>query len=82
MCTCTIIGRDATVDGSVLLGANNDWDGTPGQVVHVPRISHTSEEVFRTIRGYEIRFPTAIPVASMPLGTGSTLGQRASTKTR
>ncbi len=54
MCTCTIIGRDATVDGSVLLGANNDWDGTPGQVVHVPRISHTSEEVFRTIRGYEI----------------------------
>lgn len=54
MCTCTIIGRDATEDGSVLLGANNDWDRTPGRLRYVPRMEHGRDESFRTVRGFEI----------------------------
>ncbi len=57
MCTCVIAGRKATADGSVFLGANDDWVGTPGQLLHIPRTAHGPDAVFRTIRGFALPQP-------------------------
>ena len=54
MCFSIIAGKNATVDGSVLLGLNNDWPGCPGHVRHIPRIKHGDEDNFILVNGKEI----------------------------
>ena len=54
MCTSIVIGKDATVDGSVILAANNDWPGYAGRIKRVPRKEHKSGEMFTLVNGMEI----------------------------
>ncbi|SDO89621.1 dipeptidase [Desulforhopalus singaporensis] len=53
-CTSMMIGKNATVDGSVILAANDDWSGTPSHLVRVPRKKHNPDETFTLIRGEKI----------------------------
>lgn len=54
MCTCLIAGRKATSSGRVLLAANDDWDGVPGLLAHVPRQRHAEEETYLLVGGRRI----------------------------
>lgn len=54
MCTCLIAGRRATASGRVLLAANDDWDGVPGLLAHVPRQRHTAGEACLLAGGRQI----------------------------
>ena len=40
MCTTLLAGKNATVSGCVLFGANDDWDNVPGVLTHEPRKVH------------------------------------------
>ena len=53
-CTSLIIGKDATVDGSVIIGGNCDFGGHRGRMVYVPRMEHKPGETFKLYRGKEI----------------------------
>lgn len=54
MCYSLIVGKNATVDGSVILGANNDWPGYPGHILYTPRKQHGKEDKFILASGVEI----------------------------
>ena len=54
MCTCILAGRKATAYGTVLLAANDDWDGVAGALTHVPRRRHAPGEMYRLVGGREI----------------------------
>lgn len=54
MCTCLIAGRRATSSGRVLLAANDDWDGVPGLLAHVPRQRHMAGETCLLVGGRRI----------------------------
>lgn len=54
MCTTLLAGKNATVSGSVLFGANDDWDNVPGVLTHVPRCTHAPGTMYRLVGGYEI----------------------------
>lgn len=54
MCFAVIVGKDATVDGSVLLGTNNDWPGTPGHILYAPKKEYEQGNTFILTNGIEI----------------------------
>ncbi|WP_201567665.1 C69 family dipeptidase [Psychrobacter sp. JCM 18900] len=54
MCFSVIAGRNTTTTGCVIMGVNNDWPGSPGQVHHKPHKSYGSEDTFLTVKGIEI----------------------------
>ena len=54
MCTTLLAGKNATVSGSVLFGANDDWDNVPGVLTHVPRCTHAPGTMYRMVGGLEI----------------------------
>jgi len=54
MCTSLIVGKDASVDGSVLLGANDDWPGSPGRICCQPARECGERETFLLVKGGQI----------------------------
>ena len=54
MCTCLIAGRNASITGKTLLAANDDWDGVPGVLAHVPCRKHGPGETYILTGGREI----------------------------
>ena len=54
MCTCLIAGRKATVSGHAMLAANDDWDGVPGLLTHVPGAVHAEYENYIVTGGAAI----------------------------
>lgn len=54
MCYSLIVGKNATTDGSVILGANNDWPGYPGHILYTPRKQHGKDDKFALASGVEI----------------------------
>ncbi|MCR6544254.1 dipeptidase [Dehalobacterium formicoaceticum] len=54
MCFSLIVGKDATQDGSVILGANNDWPGYPGHILYTPRKQHGKDAKSLLASGKEI----------------------------
>ena len=67
MCFGLIAGRNTTVSGAVLAGANDDWPGCPGHTHFKPHIVHTPDEYFLAIisRRRRKRMPTPIRRARM-----------------
>ena len=57
MCTCLIAGRNASMTGKTILAANDDWDGVPGVLAHVPRRKHEPGETYTLTGGREIPQP-------------------------
>jgi dipeptidase len=54
-CTMILAGKGATVDGSVLMSYNNDWDGKgASHVVFVPGAEHKAGETVKLADGTEI----------------------------
>ena len=54
-CTMVLVGKQATVDGSVLMSYSNDWDGKgASHVIFVPRVQHKPGEVSKLSNGTEI----------------------------
>lgn len=53
-CTSIIVGKDATADGSVLLGHNEDWGSYIKPLTLVPREKNKPEEKFKLRDGQEI----------------------------
>ncbi|NQT90947.1 MAG: C69 family dipeptidase, partial [Candidatus Omnitrophica bacterium] len=53
-CTVIVAGKDATVDGSVILATNDDWPGYPAHLVHVKRKRHKPGDKFTLVRGKKI----------------------------
>jgi dipeptidase len=54
-CTMILVGKGATVDGSVLMSYSNDWDGKgASHVIFVPRIEHKPGETSKLSNGAEI----------------------------
>lgn len=51
MCTCLLAGKNASVDGSVLFAANDDWSGVPGVLTHVPAKKHGEDAYFQLTGG-------------------------------
>jgi len=76
MCFSVIAGKKATVDGSVLMGANNDWPGYPGHVCHVPGQEHGADDIFVLTNGLEIP-QAAKTYAYLRTTTAYTTGTRA-----
>lgn len=54
MCTTLLAGKNATLSGYVLMGANDDWDNVPGVLTHIPRRVHAPGTMYRLVGGYEI----------------------------
>ena len=54
MCFGLIAGRNTTVSGAVLAGANDDWPGCPGHTHFKPHIVHTPDEYFLAVKGHHI----------------------------
>lgn len=54
MCTTLLAGKNATVSGCVLFGANDDWDNVPGVLTHEPRKVHMPGTMYRLVGGHEI----------------------------
>lgn len=54
MCFGLIAGRNTTVSGAVLAGANDDWPGCPGHTHFKPYIVHTPDEYFLAVKGHHI----------------------------
>lgn len=54
MCFSIIAGKCATSTGHVLLAANDDWPGCPGQVHHIPRRVWGAQDTFLTVKGTPI----------------------------
>lgn len=54
MCFSVIAGRNTTTTGTVIMGVNNDWPGSPGQVHHQPRKSYAKHDTFVTVKGVHI----------------------------
>jgi dipeptidase len=54
-CTMVLVGKQATVDGSVLMSYSNDWDGKgASHVISAPRLQHKPGEVTKLSNGAEI----------------------------
>ena len=54
-CTMILVGRQATVDGSVLMSYSNDWDGKgASHVITVPRVQHKPGDTAKLSNGAEI----------------------------
>ena len=54
-CTMILAGKQATVDGSVLMSYSNDWDGKgASHVIFVPRVQNKPGDVSRLSNGAEI----------------------------
>jgi dipeptidase len=53
-CSAFIIGKDATADGSVILGGADDWPGFAGRVARVEQKEHKNGETYLLISGAEI----------------------------
>jgi dipeptidase len=50
-----LVGKQATVDGSILMSYSNDWDGKgASHVIFVPRVEHKPGETARLSNGAEI----------------------------
>lgn len=54
MCTCLLAGKNATLSGRAMLGANDDWDKIPGVLTHVPYQKHGPEETYLLTGGQQI----------------------------
>lgn len=54
MCFAVIAGKDATVDGSVIIGSNNDWPGYPGHIIYAPKKDYKEGATFTLTNGIEI----------------------------
>lgn len=54
MCFSVIAGRNTTTTGCVIMGVNDDWPGSPGQVHHQAHKFHKKEDVFVTVKGVQI----------------------------
>ena len=54
MCSSMIVGKNATQNGNVLVGINNDWPGYPGHIHYVPRKEHAKDAVFTLVNGIQI----------------------------
>ena len=54
MCFSVIAGRNTTQTGAVIMGVNNDWPGSPGQVHHKPHKLYDKTDTFVTVKGIEI----------------------------
>lgn len=54
MCYSVIAGKCTTVDGSCLLGVNNDWTGYPGMVHHVESKTYAAGEMHTLVSGDQI----------------------------
>ncbi|MDL2226128.1 C69 family dipeptidase [Deltaproteobacteria bacterium OttesenSCG-928-M10] len=57
MCFAIIAGRDTTVSGNVMLGANDDWPGYPGHVRYKPRARHAPGAMHTLASGAAIPQP-------------------------
>lgn len=54
-CTMVLVGKQATVDGSVLMSYSNDWDGKgASHVIFVPRVQHKPGDISKLSNGAEI----------------------------
>ncbi|WP_018658930.1 C69 family dipeptidase [Allofustis seminis] len=54
MCFSVIVGKHATKNNAVILGANDDWPGCPGQVHIKKRQTYDESDKFLTVKGVEI----------------------------
>lgn len=54
MCFSVIAGRNTTTTGCVIMGVNNDWPGSPGQIHHEPHKLYDKRDTFLTVKGVEI----------------------------
>ncbi len=54
MCFSVIAGRHTTIAGAVIMGVNNDWPGSPGQVHHKPHKRYDKADTFLTVKGIKI----------------------------
>ncbi len=54
MCFSVIAGRNTTTTGCVIMGVNNDWPGSPGQIHHEPHKLYDKRDTFLTVKGIEI----------------------------
>lgn len=54
MCFSIIAGRNTTTTGAVIMGVNNDWPGSPGQIHHEPHKLYDKQDTFLTVKGVEI----------------------------
>ena len=57
MCTCLLGGKKASVNGSVLFAANDDWSGVPGVLTHVPAKIHHPGDTFQLTGGKKLPQP-------------------------
>ena len=53
-CSSYIIGKNATADGSVILGGADDWPGFAGRLARVPRKAHKEGDTYLLISGPKI----------------------------
>lgn len=75
MCFAVIVGKDATVDGSVIMGTNNDWPGYPGHIIYSPKKEYKEGATFTLANGIEI--PEAVETYSYTFtSTAYTTGVR------
>lgn len=54
MCFSVIAGRNTTMTGCVIMGVNNDWPGSPGQIHHQPHQFYKKGDTFLTVKGIQI----------------------------
>ncbi|WP_201585418.1 dipeptidase [Psychrobacter jeotgali] len=54
MCFSIIAGRNTTTTGCVIMGVNDDWPGSPGQVHHQPHQVHDKADTFVSVKGIQI----------------------------
>lgn len=54
MCFAVMVGKDATIDGSVMVGTNNDWPGYPGHIIYSPKKEYKEGDTFTLTNGIEI----------------------------
>ena len=54
MCTCILAGKNATVTGRAMLGANDDWENVKGVLTEVARKEYAPGSRYTLVGGLEI----------------------------